>query len=148
MCYQKAMPPRVVVDTNVFVAAILSSSGENRDVIRACLLGRAKPLMGAALFHEYEDLLGRSELMAKGILSAQERQTLFEAFLSVAVWIKVYFLWRPNLLDEGDNHLIELAFAGGAEMIVTNNLKDFKHPELRFPGLEIQSPTQFLNTLP
>ena len=142
------MPPRVVVDTNVFVAAILSPSGENRDVIRACLLGRAKPLMGAALFHEYEDLLGRSELMAKGILSAQERQTLFEAFLSVADWIKVYFLWRPNLLDEGDNHLIELALAGGAETIVTNNLKDFKHSELRFPGLEIQSPTQFLNTLP
>jgi putative PIN family toxin of toxin-antitoxin system len=142
------MPPRVVVDTNVFIAAILSPSGENRDVIRACLLGRAKPLMGAALFHEYEDLLGRSELMAKGILSALERQTLFEAFLSVADWIKVYFLWRPNLPDEGDNHLIELALAGGAETIVTNNLKDFKHSELRFTGLEIQSPNQFLNTLP
>ncbi len=142
------MPPRVVVDTNVFIAAILSPAGENRDVLRACLLGRAKPLMGAALFHEYEDLLGRSDLMAKGPLSAAERQSLFEAFLSVADWIKVYFLWRPNLPDEADNHLIELALAGSAETIITNNLKDLGNGELRFPGLTIQSPNQFLATLP
>ncbi|MBC8126602.1 MAG: putative toxin-antitoxin system toxin component, PIN family [Gloeobacteraceae cyanobacterium ES-bin-144] len=142
------MPPRVVVDTNVFIAAILSPAGENRDVLRACLHGRAKPLMGAALFHEYEDLLGRSDLMSQGPLSGEQRQSLFEAFLSVADWIKVYFLWRPNLPDEADNHLIELALAGSAGTIVTHNLKDMAHGELRFPGLTIQSPNQFLATLP
>ncbi len=142
------MPPRVVVDTNVFIAAILSPAGENRDVLRACLLGRARPLMGAALFHEYEDLLGRSELMGRGPLSHTERQSLFDAFLSVTDWIKVYFLWRPNLPDEADNHLIELALAGAAETIVTNNLKDLQRGELRLPGLIIQSPRQFLTTLP
>jgi predicted nucleic acid-binding protein len=84
-----SMPPRIVVDTNVFIAAILSPSGENRDVLRACLLGRAKPVMGAALFHEYEDLLGRSELMAQGLLTAAERQALLEAFFSVTDWTKV-----------------------------------------------------------
>ena len=104
--------------------------------------------MGAALFHEYEDLLGRSDLMAKGPLSAKERQSLLDAFLSVADWTKVYFLWRPNLPDEADNHLIELALAGSAGTIVTNNLKDLEHGELRFPGLIIQSPGQFLATLP
>lgn len=86
--------------------------------------------------------------MAKSPLSAKERQSLFEAFLSVADWIKVYFLWRPNLPDEADNHLIELALAGSAGTIVTNNLKDLEHGELRFPGLTIQSPSQFLTTLP
>jgi predicted nucleic acid-binding protein len=43
------MPPRVVVDTNVFIAALISPTGANRGVIRACLLGKAVPLMGAAL---------------------------------------------------------------------------------------------------
>lgn len=148
MCYQNDMPLRVVVDTNVFIAAILSPAGENREVLRACLLGRARPLMGAALFHEYEDLLGRSDLMAQCPLTPKERQTLFEAFLSVADWIKVYFLWRPNLADEADNHLIELALAGSAQFIVTNNLKDLQHGELRFPGLKIQCPREFLQTLP
>ena len=142
------MLPRIVVDTNVFIGAILSPAGENREVLRACLLGKVRPLMGAALFHEYEDLLNRSELMAKCPLSREERDTLFAAFLSVAEWIKVYFLWRPNLPDEADNHLIELALAGAAQTIVTHNLSDLQQGELRFPGLKIQTPQQFLTTLP
>ena len=113
------MPPRVVVDTNVFIAALISPAEINRQVVRACLAGRAVPLMGAALFHEYEDLLGREELMAKCPLSLVERKLLLESFLSVAEWVRVYYLWRPNLPDEGDNHLIELAIAGGAERIIT-----------------------------
>jgi putative PIN family toxin of toxin-antitoxin system len=142
------MVPCIVLDTNVFIAAILIPDGENRDVVRTCLLGKAKPIMGATLFHEYEDLLGRSELMAKCPLSFFERPALFEALLSITDWVKVYFLWRPNLPDEADNHLIELALAGSAQTIVTNNLKDFKAGELRFPDLTIQSPRQFLTTLP
>lgn len=142
------MSLRIVVDTNVFIGAILSPAGENREVLRACLLGRVCPLMGAALFHEYEDLLGRSALMAKSPLTPRQRDTLFAAFLSVAEWIKVYFLWRPNLPDEADNHLIELALAGAAQIIVTHNLSDLQQGELRFPNLKIQSPRQFLTTLP
>lgn len=142
------MPPRIVVDTNVFISAILSPAGENRDVLRACLLGKARPLMGAALFSEYEDLLGRAELMGKSPLSPKQRQTLFDAFLSMAEWVKVYYLWRPNLSDEADNHLIELAIAGSAEVIVTNNLADLQRGELRFPGLKIEHPRNFLKSIP
>lgn len=142
------MQPRIVVDTNVFIAAILSPAGENREVLRACLLGKAKPLMGPALFHEYEDLLSRSELMANGPLIADDRRNLLNAFLSVTEWVKIYFLWRPNLPDEADNHLIELAIAGSASVIITNNLKDLRHGELRFPSLRILTPKQFITILP
>ena len=142
------MPPRVVVDTNVFIAALLSPAGINRQVVRACLAGRAVPLMGAALFHEYEDLLGREELMAKCPLSRVERKLLLESFLSVAEWVRVYYLWRPNLPDEGDNHLIELAIAGAAEVLVTHNLRDLDRGQLQFPQLRILDPQTFLSTLP
>ena len=142
------MIPRIVVDTNVFIAAILSPAGDNRAVIRSCLRGEAVPLMGAALFHEYEDLLSRNDIMEKSPLSGVERETLLTAFLSVAEWVKVYFLWRPNLPDEADNHLIELALAGSAETIVTNNTKDLAHGQLRFPSLKIQTPRQFSNDIP
>ena len=132
------------MDTNIFIAAILSPSGENREVIKACLLKKVVPLMGAALFHEYEDLLSRAELMAKSPLNQREREVLLTAFLSVSEWVKVYFLWRPNLPDEDDNHLIELALAGSAETIVTNNTKYLIHGQLRFPEMKIQTPSQFL----
>jgi len=38
---------------------------------------------------------------------------------------RIYFLWRPNLRDEADNHLVELAVAGGAQAVVTRNKRDF-----------------------
>ncbi len=100
--------------------------------------------MGTALFHEYEDVMLRSDPMRKSLLRPEERQTLFEAFLSVCEWVKVYFLWRPNLPDEGDNHLLELAIAGGADTIVTNNVRDVRRGELSFPNLQILTPAEFL----
>jgi len=53
-------------------------------------------------------------------------------------------LWRPNLPDEGDNHVLELAVAGSAQTIVTSNVRDFQRGELRFPDLEILTPRQFM----
>ncbi len=141
------MPPRIVIDTNVFIAALLSAGGGNRSVLRACLQGKAQSLIGAALFHEYEDVVSRPELMKKCPLTPKDRQTLFEALLAVSEWVRVYFLWRPNLPDEGDNHLIELAIAGGASIIVTNNIRDVRRGELAFPSLQILTPAQFLRTL-
>jgi len=69
-----------------------------------------------------------------------ERQELFAAFLSVCEWVHVYFSWRPNLRDEGDNHILELAVAGGATMVVTNNVRDFRAANLRFPDIRIVTP--------
>jgi predicted nucleic acid-binding protein len=62
----------------------------------------------------------------------------------VCAWTPVYYLWRPNLRDEGDNFLIELALAGNSEVIVTNNVKDLESAELNFKGLRILRPEQLL----
>lgn len=141
------MLSRIVVDTNVITAAMLSPAGSNRDVLRACLKGLAKPLMGEALFHEYEDLIHRSALMFRSPLAPKEREALLDAFLSVCEWVRVYYLWRPNLPDEADNHLVELAIAAGADAIVTSNIRDIKRSELNFPHLQILTPAQFLKKI-
>ena len=56
----------------------------------------------------------------------------------------MYSLWRPHIKDEGDNFLIELALAGNASHIITNNIKDLKNSELIFPDLQIDTAKQFL----
>jgi uncharacterized protein len=138
------MKQRIVVDTSVFVAAMNSAGGGARLVLRSCLEGRCKALMGDKLFSEYEEVLGRVEPFAACPLSPAERAELLDAFLSVCDWIPVFFLWRPNLRDEGDNHLIELAVAGGATSLITHNVKDFRQGELRFPQIAIETPGDFL----
>jgi predicted nucleic acid-binding protein len=57
-------------------------------------------------------------------------------------------MWRPNLRDEGDNHLIELALAGSAMAIVTRNVRDVAQGELKFPALHVLTPELFLEKFP
>ena len=138
------MAERVIVDTSVFVAALLSARGGSREVVRLCLLGIYVPVMGEKLFAEYEDVLGRDEKFNACPLSSEERAALLDAFSSVCEWTRVFYLWRPNLTDEGDNHLVELGVAGGATSLITNNPKDFRSGEIRFPQMRIETPSDIL----
>lgn len=137
---------KVVIDTNVVLGACLSSGAANK-VLRACLQGLVTPLIGNALFNEIEDVFGRADLFANCSLSASERDEVLDAFFARCQWVRVYYAWRPNLPDEADNHLVELAVAGGADFIVTRNLRDVARMELRFPGLRVVPPEDFLKEI-
>lgn len=128
----------------MFISALLGPRGASRAVVRACLQKRFQPLMGTTLFLEYEALMAREVLFAGCPLTPVEREALLDAFLSVCRWTTVYYTWRPNLRDESDNHLIELAVAGGAQAIVTKNVKDFIQADLQFPSLRFLRPDQLL----
>jgi uncharacterized protein len=58
--------------------------------------------------------------------------------------IELYYTWRPNLRDEGDNHVFELAVAVQDATLLTWNLRDFASAELRFPQISIQTPAQWV----
>lgn len=103
MCYHASM--RIVLDTNILVSAMLSGGGPARRVVRLCLQRAVTPLIGAALFAEYEDLLARHAMFERARLDAGEREVLFDALMSVCEWTPIYYLWRPNLPDPGDDHL-------------------------------------------
>lgn len=136
----------VVVDTNVFVSAVMSKNGASRQVLRLCLQGAVTPLMGNALFAEFEDVCSRDRLFDPRLIARSDRQLLLDAFLATCRWVPIYFLWRPNLRDEADNHVLELAVAGNAAYIVTANKRDFLKSELKFSGLEILNPIEFLRS--
>lgn len=137
---------KVVIDTNVFIGVCLGQ-GACRAVIAACLEERLTPLMGVALLAEYEDVLGREALFVRSRLDAAEREELLNIFLAMCRWTRIYYGWRPNLRDEGDNHLVELAVAGGAEYIVTRNLRDVARMELLFPELKVVFPETLLKEI-
>lgn len=103
--------------------------------------------MGNALYTEYESLLNRPALWNKSRTTEPEREQVLNALLGVTRWVEIYYLWRPNLPDEADNHLVELAMAGGASHIITKNIKDIGRGELRFDHLTICKPEDFIREI-
>lgn len=134
----------IVVDTSVFISALIGTEGPSREILRNCLQGGYKPLISNALFQEYEDVSKREHILDTCPLTGEEIGQLLNAFYGVCHWVPIYFLWRPNIVDEGDNFLVELALAGNATHIVTNNASDLENAELKFPGLSIVKPEELL----
>jgi putative PIN family toxin of toxin-antitoxin system len=136
----------IVVDTNVFVSALRSDGGASREVLRRVLQGRYIPLFGNALWLEYQDVLSRP--VWTDLTTPQERLQVLAALARAGRWVTVYYGWRPNLPDEGDNHLIELAVAGPAQAIVTHNVRDIARGQLAWKNLQVLTPAECLETLP
>ena len=132
-----------MVDTSIIASALIGKRGSSQ-VLRKCLLDEYEPLISNALFNEIEDVISRERIIKACPLPKKDIRELVNAFYSTCRWVPVYFLWRPNLSDEGDNFLIEVAIAGNAEAIVTNNTKDLEGSELLFEGLKILKPEQLL----
>ncbi len=137
---------RIVADTNVLVSACIGR-GPASKVIEACLDGRLVPYVSGPLLLEYRDVLSRSEPFVQGRLSPDERMALLEIFISRSHWRIAHFKWRPNLLDESDNHLLELAISANAHILVTSNIRDFEKGELRFPHIKIETPADTVRRL-
>ena len=133
----------VVIDTNVWISALISQDGGAREVIRLALMDKISPQLSTALFLEYEDVMKRDKITNLCFLNIDEQQELFQAFLSTCKWNEIFYLWRPNLDNEGDNLLIELAVASNSEVIITDNKKDLQSGELLF-NFEVLSPKEFL----
>ena len=100
--------------------------------------------MRNALYLEFEAVLAGDDLFIAASISSDDRAELLDAVLSACEWVSVSFLWRPNLPDESDNHLIELAIAGNADSIITHNTRDIATGELVFDGINTVTPANWL----
>jgi predicted nucleic acid-binding protein len=57
-----------------------------------------------------------------------------------------FFLWRPQLRDPADEHVLEAAVNGGAEAIVTFNRQHFQVAARRF-AIEVLNPGEVLRRI-
>jgi predicted nucleic acid-binding protein len=99
------------------------------------------------LLFEYRDVIARPEIFRRARLDYEERALLVRAFVSCCSWQDIHFTWRPNLPDEADNHVMELAIAANATMLVTLNVRDFTRQELNFRHIEIVRLEQVIERL-
>lgn len=137
---------RLVLDTDVLVAAFRSERGASRELLIAALDGRFVLLASTALWLEYEAVLTRPEHLTATRLSAAEIRDVLAALAVVAEPVTIHFLWRPVLTDAEDEHVLDLAMNGRADMLVTFNQGDFLEASRTFQ-VEIVTPAAALRQL-
>ena len=118
----------IILDTNVLYAGLYSSSGASFKVLKRIESGKIQPILSATLLFEYEAVLKRNKKILE--LSDHEIEKLLDYFCMQSKHQKIHFLWRPQLPDAKDDHILELAVASGTKFIITHNIKDFKGIEV------------------
>lgn len=132
--------PQIVIDTNVFIAALRSNRGASHRLLRLIDGGKFEINISVPLVLEYEDVGKR--IVEEIALRVEDIEDVIDYICKVANHHKVYYLWRPFLRDPKDDMVLELAVSGGCEIIVTYNVKDFDGVE-EF-GLQVMTAKEFL----
>jgi putative PIN family toxin of toxin-antitoxin system len=128
---------RLVLDTDVIVAAMRSPSGASAELLQQIDKGQAVMLLSLALALEYEATCQRAEHR----LGGTEVGIFIDGLVVLAEQVIPYFRWRPQLRDAGDEMVLEAAVNGQADAIVRFNQRDFDVAPGRF-GVMLPKPME------
>lgn len=135
--------PQIVIDTNVFVAALLSQLGASFKLLMLIDSGKFGANLSVPLALEYEDVGNR--ILGQTKLTPADFEDILDYICISSNHHEIYFLWRPFLKDPKDDMVLELAVAGNCEYIVTFNQKDFEGAE-KF-GVKVVEPKVLLRRI-
>lgn len=136
----------IVLDTSVVVASFRSRHGASNRLLEHVAHRVVRPLVTTALFLEYEEVLLRPEHRLVTSMSEQDVARALAALASAAKAVEVHFRWRPQLKDPADELVLEAAVNGGADALVTHNIRHFENAVERFQ-LRVWTPQQCLQEI-
>ncbi len=138
---------RIILDTNVLVAALKSRRGASYAILSQLPSPRFQIALTIPLYLEYQDVLTRPEHMT-GANTPEEILGLVRYLCRIAHRQEVFFLWRPWLRDPKDDKVLEAAVASQSRYIVTYNVRDFRHRNIEnYFGIEPITPQTFLDLI-
>jgi putative PIN family toxin of toxin-antitoxin system len=135
---------RVVLDTNVLVAAARSRLGASFALVSSIPAEEFQPCLSVGLYAEWQEVLTRPEHLPPG-QTAEDALGFVRYLASQSHLQEIHFLWRPFLADADDDMVLELAFAAGCGHIITHNVNDFRSSEQL--GVSVISPREFLKLI-
>ena len=137
----------VVLDTDVWVAALRSKTGASRLVLEFVELGSIEAAVSPALFCEYEAVAKRPEHLRATGMSLADVDAVLDVLAARATPVFIRYAWRPQMSDPGDELVLECAVNGQARILLTFNLAHFVLPASRF-GIVAMRPGEFLRRWP
>jgi putative PIN family toxin of toxin-antitoxin system len=134
---------QIVVDTNVFVTALRSKYGASYKLIQLIKKGIFQLNLSVPLAVEYEAVAKRT--IGEITLDETEVDNILDFVINKSNRWQIFYLWRPELNDPGDDMVLELAVTANCQYIVTYNVSDFK-PAKKF-GITAITPKEFLQLI-
>ena len=128
---------RLVLDTNVLVAALLNPGRVPARAIEAACAAGAVLLTDARIALEYREVLARPKLRR---IDAGCAAALLDRIDAHGETLRDVAPWSGPMTDADDRAFVEVALAGGAHAVVTGNAR---HYPLDL-GFEVLSPAQLL----
>lgn len=137
---------RIVLDTNVLVAASRSRNGASFAVLRALRERRFVALVSVPLMLEYEAVLKAPEQLRASNRTLDLTDRFLDALALLSEPVTFFYLWRPQTRDPADEMVLETALNGVAEGLVTHNITDFAAATAKFK-LALWTPRELLRRL-
>lgn len=134
---------KLVLDTDVLVAALRSPTGASAALLRALQSRQVQVAASVALFVEYEATCTRVEHLSAAGLQLSELTDFLDALASMVEPVQIHYMWRPQVRDPADDMVLEAAVNAMADAIVSFNGKDFGHAPRRF-GIDMLLPREAL----
>ncbi len=144
--YDIILSVRLVLDTDVVVAALRSPQGASAAILQAARENQVSLLATVALALEYEAVCRRAEHQLASGLSDREVDVFLTAVVALTEPVEARFLWRPQLSDPADEMVLEAAINGRADALVTFNQRDFGALPSRF-GVELLLPREVIRRI-
>jgi len=132
-----------VIDTNVLIAALRSSTGASHEILLAADRGDFEVALSVPLLAEYEEVCHRPDSMI--LIPPSAVDDVINRIAQISKQQVIYYLWRGILPDAKDDMVLEVAVAAGASHIITFNLKHLNQAS-EF-GIASVKPSEFLTLL-
>jgi len=121
---------KAVVDTNIFVSALMSAEGTPAKIVSLILNGKIKICYDNRIIFEYNDVLSRKKIgFYNEIING-----LLEFIKQEGQYINAEYL-KLNFNDETDKKFYEVFKSADADYLITGNKKHFpKENAIVTPG--------------
>jgi putative PIN family toxin of toxin-antitoxin system len=137
---------RVVLDSDVVVAGVLSPTGASRQLLIAAVDRRFELPISVPLILEWEAVLKRPEILRAAGGDQDDMDVVLDQLAAVGVPVDLHFLWRPRSQDPDDDMVLETAINGRADVIASFNVRHLAAAALWF-GVTVQPPADVLRRL-
>ena len=128
---------KIVLDTNVLIAGLLSPFCPCGDIVRMVSSGELVVCLDARILSEYHEVLRRPKFRFE-----QDKVVALMDYIEYRGQIVASSPLSHSLPDPDDEPFLEIALTGGAEYLITGNHAHYPHDLCK--GARVLPPADFL----